>query len=524
MESPSTNSSNSSSTLNNDTTFIFGYSNNVNLNRHLNYNDTKNVNLDFIKYVSLCKITNNSHNSKINKFKLNILLDSIAKKSMVFYSEDNYTDLLNLIKSYNIIRNYVRSNYKVSKNDLEYVNDCTLLLQPIESVEFIINLKIRNKIYRYSVADIIQIYNHALKHIDEKAYIDGELETPKNPYTNIEFTFSQHLSIYQQLLEYYKQKKGYVPNYIVGYKECYFETDTYYTRFYNNIMNTSIAQYLKNCNDDRFEEEFNDMIRNASRTMRALYCPKCYKRHNIRMLFSDAVKMYILNSNEIYLYGYYENVFKLIAETHSLNFESGHSLRHRKRIKPRNNCRNRVSSDSNPIPFNFTISNTESISENILSTTDFIRGTSTLLPNTSDLFPFTNVISDSNINNTMVNHENLFDFSSPNNSIFNQNNVAFSFSFSNDSTVINELSEPITFPSFGRNELNSPLNVPQVENLTDTLTTPINSDDIHTRQLRLISNQPFDATMSLSDSSSSLESPNNSNTDESSDEINQSEN
>ena len=66
--------------------------------------------------------------------------------------------------------------------------------------------------------------------------------------------------------------------------------------------------------------------------------------------------------------------------------------------------------------------------------------------------------------------------------------------------------------------------MPQVENLTNTLTTPINSDNIHTRQLRLISNQSFDAAISLSDSSSSLESPNNSNTDESSDEINQSEN
>jgi hypothetical protein len=519
MESPSTNSSSSSYSFNTDSTYIFGYSDDVNLIRHLHYSNSVNVNLDFIKYTNLCKQGKTKYNSKIRKHKLNILLESLLKKNMVFYNEDDYKDLQNLIKSYNTIRNYIKTFYKLKNNNFEFVNDCTLLLQPIESVEFVINLKIRNKIYRYSVADIIQIYNHALKHIDEKAYINGELESPKNPYTNLEFTFIQNVSIYQQLLEYYKQKKGYVPNYIVGYKECYFETDTYFTRFYNNIMNTSIKQYLDNCSDERFEEEFNDMVRNASNTMRQLYCPKCYKRHNIRILFSDAVKMYILNSNEIYLYGYYENVFKLIAETHELNFDSRHSLRHRKRIKSRNNRRSRVSSPGSSTSFNFTISNSESISENILTTEDFIRGTGNLLPNTTSLFSFSNVIPASNINNTMLNHENLFDFSSPNNPIFNQDNVAFNFSFSSLST--HEIETNIALSESGRNELNSPLNLPQVEYLTNTLTTSINSD---IRPLRLISDQHFDAALSLSDSSISLESPNNSNTDESVEEINQSEN
>lgn len=521
MESPSTNSSSSSCSFNTDSTYIFGYSNDVNMVKHLHYSDSVNVNLDFIKYTNLCKKGKTKYNSKIRKHKLNIFLKSISNKSMAFYKEDDYKDLLNLIKAYNTISNYVKTFYKFKKNKLEYVNDCTLLLQPIESVKFVINLKIRNKIYRYSVADIIQIYNHALKHIDEKAYIDGELESPKNPYTNLEFTFIQHISIYQQLLAYYKQEKGYVPNYIVGYKECYFETDTYFTRFYNNIMNTSIKQYLDNCSDERFEEEFNDMIRNASTTMRQLYCPKCYKRHNIRMLFSDAVKMYILNSNEIYLYGYYENVFKLIAEIHELNFESGHSLRHRKRIKARNNRRSRVSSSTNSTPYNFTVSNSESISENILTTTDFINRTNSLLPNTSTLFTFSNVIPVNNINNTMLNHENLFDFSSPNNPIFNQDNIAFNFSFSSNSLSTSEIETNTALLQSGRNELNSPLNLLQVENFTNTSTIPINLD---LRPLRLITNQNFDAALSLSDSSSSLESPNNSNTDESVDEINQSEN
>jgi hypothetical protein len=119
----------------------------------------------------------------------------------------------------------------------------------------------------------------------------------------------------------------------------------------------------------------------------------------------------------------------------------------------------------------------------------------------------------------MLNHENLFDFSSPNNPIFNQDNVVFSFSSNSFST--NEIEINTALSESGRNELNSPLNLPQLEHLTNTLTTSINSE---AHPLRLISDQHFDATLSFSDSSSSLESPNNSNTDESVDEINQSEN
>ena len=513
MNSPSTNSSDSSSTINNDSTYIFGYSSEVNDNKHLKYSNSINVNLDFIKYVNLCKFSHNTHCSKINRHKVNILLESINKKQMLFYSDDNYEEFKILTRSYTIIRNYMNTYYKVKKHKLEYVNDCSLLLQPIDSVEFIINLKIRNKIYRYSVSDIIQIYNHTLKHIDEKAYINGDLESPKNPYTNIEFTFVQNISIYTQLLDYYKLKKGYIPNYIVGYKECYFNTDTYFARFYNNIMNTSISQYLENCTDERFEEEFDDMIKNASKNMKELYCPTCYKKHNIRLLFTDAVKTFILNSNDIYLYGYYESIFKLIASAHEINFKDGHRLRHRRKFKGRRGYERRRPQRSsgnigiNTPLFNFTFANSESVSENVLGSTYFNVGNNNL--STNNLFTFPGVISD----NTMLDRENLFNFVSSSNSINGENNVLLNFT--NNSLISNEFSIDMDISVLGRNELNSPMNVPEINYLTDLFTTPISTTNINMRELRVINNQHFDEEMSLSSGTDSIESPNNSTSDES---------
>ena len=516
MDSPTNNSNDNSistqSTLNTDSTYIFGYSGEINEKAHLKYSLNNMVNLEFIKFMSLNKYNGSTYNSKVNKLKMRIMFDSINNKKFCFFTDEAYSELNSLIKAYNLIKNYVRTNYKCKPQKLDYVNDCTLLLQPIDSINFVIKLQINSKVYRFSSADLIQIYNHALKHIDQKAYINGELEAPKNPYTNIDFTYNQNLSIYQQLVKYYRKNKGYVPSYIVGFKECYFNTKDYFARFYNNIMNTSVTSYLNNCSYETFEEEFDEMVENLSRNTKDCYCAKCFKRHDLRLLFIEAVKTYILNSNDIYLYGYYETTFLTIAEANSLDFKPEHRLRHRKRTRSRRPRSRRFTNNNNSIsqPFNFTFSTQNSDQPNAIS---YFRSDSSIfnnnvlsLNNESFTFRFNNVL---NIDNVVLNQGALFNFSSPNNPIYTgSDNISFSFTNTPTSPFSNE----------ARFDFNSPINIPQLNTLVGSTTTVINNDppgDIgpvgnslgNISELRLLTNQPFDEAMDLITSDSSIETP-----------------
>tara|TARA_B100000963_G_scaffold304066_1_gene277723 strand:- start:437 stop:1963 length:1527 start_codon:yes stop_codon:yes gene_type:complete len=488
MESPTDNSNNNSissqSTITSDSVYIFGYSGEVNEKRHLKFNDNDFVNVEFLRYITLCNNKGSTYNSRVRKLKLRVQLESITSKKLCFYSEENYKELKDMIKSFNVIKSYVNFHYKRNDDKIDYVNDSTLLLQPINSIDYVISLKIDKKIYRFSTADIIQIYNHALKHVDQKAYINGGLEAPKNPYTNIDFTFIQNLSIYTQLLQYFKNVKGFIPNYLVGFKECYFDTKDYFARYYNNLMNTSVMSYLKNCSDETFEEEFDDMVSNLSPVIRGSYCAKCYKKHNIRLMFLDAVKAYILNSNEIFLYGYHETIFLAITEANNLNFKPDHRLRHRKRIRGRRprsaRITNRYSSSGNST-FNFTPSSESLYLQNLQTNfANTFRSSSSLFTDNTLFNTDFSLVNNRITDNILL---NILDTSSPINPVYNPNeNIRFSF--------------------------NSPLNSLEVgvSNIVDDIGAITNSLE-PISQLRLLTNEPYDATIDLTMSDSSIETP-----------------
>ena len=77
----------------------------------------------------------------------------------------------------------------------------------------------------------------------------------------------------------------------------------------------------------QFAREFKNMINNC--TIQKIYCKKCYDKHNLKELFSYPLKLYILNCEDIYIYGDYIKVFVKIAKNNGLLFFKKHRLDHK---------------------------------------------------------------------------------------------------------------------------------------------------------------------------------------------------
>ena len=437
------------------------------IDRKLDFSNNLKVNLDFENYINL-----SGSNRLVYRLKLVKLLNMINSNSMVFYTEDDHKEIKNFINSFQKIKKFVKKLYSIKhKKNKKYVNDASLLFVPFDEINNKIELPIGENVYRFSCSDIIQIYNHSIKHLDEKPYINSEIESPKNPYTGIEFTLREHIIIYTQLVDYYKKDGKAVPSFISNLKECYFDTKKYFNKYYFYIMNRSVRSYLEGINDNTFEDEFNEMIESSFR-LEKYYCKKCYSRINIRELFLDTVKLFILNSNEIYVFGNFEKNFIDVAKANDILFEDNHkTMFHRKRIRARRtrfrSTRNRTSSSNFPI-----------------TTSNYVFNVS----NNNVSFSQDNV-SIFNINEWTTNISNTGLFN------FNQNNNLFS---NRDNTI------SFTFTPPERTEQYS-----FIDDSLSNLTIRIPRFNIESENS--VENDVHDYEINLTDSVSSIDTPTNSN-------------
>lgn len=433
--------------------FIFSFSSNI------------KVNLDFETYLNLLNDKSNTSRLKIIR-----LIENLNNNKLIFYTKDDYDKLNSAISSFLKIKRFINNLYNFKCHNREYVNDTSLLFIPFEEISNVIELPIESKIYRYSISDIVQIYNHSIKHIDEKAYIQGELEIPKNPYTGVEFTFKENLIIFEQLKKYYASSGKLMPSFLNNFKECYFDIDKYYNKYYNFIMNVSVSNYVDNLNNNAFIDEFDEMI-SSSLSIEDYYCKKCYDRVNVKDIFSDAVKLYILNSNSIYVYGLYEEKFRNIAQANDLYFDANHNNnRHRRRYRARRtilrNTRRRNSIYSST-GFLFNTDNIYFSQDNIISFNFGNTGFST------DLYT-----SNSNSNNTFIS-----------NGINVSNITPFTFNFGDLTPIANVINID--------------------SNITDNNNPPLTIRIPNIESEGSLSNNPADYQMNLTNSISSLDTPTN---------------
>ena len=177
-------------------------SNNINSN-NINSNNinSNNINNSYNDYFILKQYDNrNISNKNFTDFihhKYNIL-NKYVLTSFFFLDElkDYYFDIFcKSQKIYNILSNTIRK-YKI-KNSIKFDNKRDLCLNDISdfSEGSIIHIYIdkTRTTYTFRISDIIQIINNALTYSPE---FFAEPHYIKNPYTNINFTYSELLHIY----------------------------------------------------------------------------------------------------------------------------------------------------------------------------------------------------------------------------------------------------------------------------------------------------------------------------------------
>jgi hypothetical protein len=360
------------------------------------------VNRDFEELLSYFKKAHNKYVRRNNIRKRSHMIENINKKIMIFYVDKNYDQINKYIEALIVIKNFVQSRYKRIKYEKkEYVNNQNLLMIDFEKNDFIISIQNNDKIYRFDVRDIINLYKYSIKDIDRYTYLNHDLKKICNPYTGLPFNLKDSISIYFQLLDYFRAK-GFIPSFIQNFKECYFDVDTYYNTYYNKIMNKSVTDYLNYIDMELYKEEFLEMILSTN-AIKSSYCKHCYEKKNVyKNIFFPVVKLYILNSNNIYIYGNYETLFFEIAETENLLFDNDHRTFHRKRVARRRTPRSRnVRRRHNYTNFASNLINNNVSIDNVISNL-FISN------NSIDNISLNNIFSTLSINNRVdINQNNL---------------------------------------------------------------------------------------------------------------------
>ena len=289
----------------------------------LKFTDNYLINCDFIYFLYFYKK---------KKFKvIAIFMEFLAKKTKAFYTEAMYLKLDSLIRAFiTIKRFYHRKIVTIQKCQKTYVNTRSLELSPLE--ENCLEINNNNNIYRFNSNNLIKLFRYNINDITDHFYLHQTLSSLKNPYTNLDFSLKEKILIYENIKTYYLENRKIIPEYIINFKKCYFNEHRYSNVNFAKLLNSSVSSFINNSDNTTFEDEFLYMV-SSSMYIKKRYCSICFRKFNLKNKFSESVKLYILNSNNIFNYGYYGEKFKETCYLLNIKLELGHRKNHRRMFK-----------------------------------------------------------------------------------------------------------------------------------------------------------------------------------------------
>ena len=309
----------------------------------ISFDNSELINNDFIYFIYCLRF-------KMYK-RLGILIETFNNGFKAFYLPPMYKRIKNLMDAFMKIRKFVRLKYKTRILPKVKINESSLELANLE--DDCLKLNITGGIYSFNFKDLIKLYKYSLDNISDFFYLNDELPPIKNPYTNIPFTVKENILIYNFMKGYYFKIKKTIPDFINNYKNSYFNSEMFSVIFKRKLLNKSIHSYLIKMSDIDIKDEFLNLI-SSSLFIKERYCSYCFKRINIKKNFIDVLKIYILNSNGIYKYGFYEQDFIAKCALLNIRLEKNHYKMHRRTLKARRIRRlNRISPSLHNHPFNF---------------------------------------------------------------------------------------------------------------------------------------------------------------------------
>lgn len=290
------------------------------------------VNCDF------CVLINHINNR--NYIELKEIMTRLHNDTQAFYSADMKKELLKLLDSYLIIRRAIQRIYNKTRMSPKRVNELNLSLLPISpnnSLDIVIN----NAIYCFDVVDLLKIYRYSVHDISGDLYLSGDIKPPRNPYTNIPFSLKENVIIYNAFKKYYISIGRSIPIYLEKLKSAYFDIELYLRYNFDFLMSKSVGAYISNLSKREFKIEFMTMIY-SSLVTKNNYCRRCYNKYNLPEIFSKTLLLYILNSNNIFVFGNYIECFGEVVERNNLILKKNHNKLHRRRIRKYRQCSNYI--------------------------------------------------------------------------------------------------------------------------------------------------------------------------------------
>lgn len=343
------NSSNMNSYNNNLTPYFF-YSA-INMNNDMIF---KNNNLIFHKH----PIVNNIINELFGYYQLsyfqniNDILDKIFSNNITFITNKDdyifiYKTFSKLIKIRHIIQKYMRK-MKMSTREWITTNDRDLSLNNLnDSKNKYKFFDHKNKtIQIFTLSEILNIFKFSILNSSD-SYSFPTPHTPRNPYTNNTLSTKEMINMYNFLLNNYCKRNRCIPEFLVMFKNSYFDINLLSIRYKNQLSYYSAVYFIENLSlSDKFNTLYNFI--NSNSLLKAHSCIECIKSKNENLdKFSKVLALYELNTQGVYDFGDADLLFIDICRKNNLYFSRKHYLSHRRIIRGRRHHENRPNIVSN---------------------------------------------------------------------------------------------------------------------------------------------------------------------------------
>ena len=293
------------------------------------------------------------YNTK-NFIQLNNEINKLHDSRLLFLTQtDNYTyrvEIVDIFTKYIKIKNYIRAKLLAKRiKKCRLINECDINQTVIdEKTNYYELYDVKElSIYKLTLYELINIYKHSIQY---REYDYSLPKSPRNPYTNLDFTLKQNIQIYHYILEQYCKKQRVLPSYMVYFKNSYFDSRLI-NKSYNVLMTYHCYRdYLDNMTNNEWWGNFKTFIYSHN-ILRQTFCIDCIKKDilkiatfNIfRRLISPVLCTHILNINNSWSMGNAVDNYVKIAQTYNIYYETNHKISfHRTVFKVRrnnvNNC------------------------------------------------------------------------------------------------------------------------------------------------------------------------------------------
>jgi hypothetical protein len=202
----------------------------------------------------------------------------------------------------------------------------------------LVDISNNNSIYRYYDIHNSCIYlfsRRDLIHIFKMALCNNQFEfpnsyTPRNPYTNLEFSVKTMLEMCSYLKQEYRLLNKTLPNYISQFIDSYYNVQLYFMTYMSNHVFKSYKQYIDNLDEHQWSNEFKQFINDHM--LYRQYCPICMPnvigKSMLRRLVGTILAINYLNNLGDGSMGNAIEIYKYTCFMYDIHYEIGHERTH----------------------------------------------------------------------------------------------------------------------------------------------------------------------------------------------------